>query len=181
MVSLTDETLPTQEMFDFFEERTAIHIKRVQKNLQIVSNIYPMLGIQLEKVATEHDKSKYGVNEFIPYVWLTWIKKPGNKNFQYNKDKIDKMTYDAWQSHIKDNPHHPEHHKNVNDMTFINMIEMVCDWEAMSEEMGDDTMEWYNKNVPSRWKFNQNSQEIIKNIILQIKDYKDKKIDGYIG
>lgn len=175
MVNLTYDIIPTKEMFDYYEKRTERHIKLVQKNMKIFSNKYPDLSGQIDKISKYHDISKYGENEFIPYVWLTWIKKPGNDDFQYNKEKIDKLIKKAWQSHIKNNPHHPEHHKDENDMDFFHIVEMVCDWEAMSEEIGGTTLEWYKKNVPSRWKFDKINQIIIENIITLLENS-----NGYI-
>ena len=174
MVNLTDDTLPTQEMFDYFELRTTKHIELVQKNLRIFIDLYPLALKKIMRLSKDHDLSKFSEKEFVPYVWLTWIKKPGNEDFQYDKEKIDAMTKDAWKSHIKSNSHHPEHHKDINSMTFFDIIEMICDWEAMSEELGGTTREWYNKNVPSRWKFDKVNQIVIENLIHQLEQAKGK-------
>lgn len=37
----------------------------------------------------------------------------------------------AWDHHLRHNRHHPEHHSNgINDMSLIDLLEMVCDWKA---------------------------------------------------
>lgn len=37
------------------------------------------------------------------------------------------------ESHYKKNPHHPEHHVlGIQGMTFLDLIEMLCDWKAAS-------------------------------------------------
>ena len=40
--------------------------------------------------------------------------------------------------HYANNRHHPEHHKNgVDDMTLIDVLEMLIDWKAASERHND--------------------------------------------
>jgi hypothetical protein len=40
----------------------------------------------------------------------------------------------ALEHHYARNSHHPEHHKNgINDMTLLDLIEMLVDWKAASE------------------------------------------------
>jgi hypothetical protein len=39
--------------------------------------------------------------------------------------------------HYANNPHHPEHFENgVNDMTLVDLIEMLADWKAATERHG---------------------------------------------
>ena len=40
--------------------------------------------------------------------------------------------------HVTTNRHHPEFHADPNDMTEVDLIEMVCDWTAMAQEFGQD-------------------------------------------
>ena len=47
----------------------------------------------------------------------------------------------------------------------MDIIEMVCDWIAVSQERGGTAREWYEKNVPSRWMFNDKQKELIDRIL----------------
>lgn len=44
----------------------------------------------------------------------------------------------ALEHHYANNRHHPEHYpKGVNDMTLMDLVEMLCDWKASSERHND--------------------------------------------
>jgi hypothetical protein len=46
------------------------------------------------------------------------------------------------QHHYQHNRHHPEYHPNgINDMTLLDVLEMLCDWKAASERSHGDFME----------------------------------------
>jgi hypothetical protein len=87
--------------------------------------------------------------------------------------------------HVKSNAHHPESHteqkgellnrenrdkppKEIVDATKmgeIDIIEMVADWCAMSEEKGGNPKDWADKNVNIRWKFTDEQKEFIYSAI----------------
>ena len=127
--------IPTQEMIDFYEKRTREHINRVKKNLKKYMRVekegYNVS--ELSKRVNTHDKSKFGDEEYIPYVWLTWQKKEEKEGRQFDVHPDVKRIVDkAWEHHKKFNRHHPEYHSNPKNMTNEDIIEMVCDWAAMS-------------------------------------------------
>jgi hypothetical protein len=40
----------------------------------------------------------------------------------------------ALDHHYANNSHHPEHYKNgIDDMSLLDLVEMICDWKAASE------------------------------------------------
>ncbi len=47
----------------------------------------------------------------------------------------------------------------------IDIIEMVADWCAMSEERGNHSKDWADKNVGVRWKFDKYQTEYIYRLI----------------
>ena len=93
--------------------------------------------------------------------------------------------------HILNNPHHPEYFANRTDrkrietqftrdnppmaidctkMTDEAILEMCCDWCAMSEEFGNTPWEWFDKTVALtswydatryRWVFNDHQYDLI--------------------
>ena len=59
--------------------------------------------------------------------------------------------------HHSCNHHHPEAHSNLKQMTPLDIVEMICDWHAISQEndMGaDSTYKWAGVNI-GRWKFSE--------------------------
>jgi hypothetical protein len=91
-----------------------------------------------------HDESKYSVEEFEGYrqYFFPINEKEKNKN-QFNY---------SWNHHQKNNPHHWQywimHEKGklmALEMPFEYIIEMLCDWAAMSLNFNDKPFSFYNK------------------------------------
>jgi hypothetical protein len=162
MKEMKENFVPSNEMVDFFEERTKRHIDFVGQNLQTMMAIYPAMHHELSERITSHDLSKYGAEEFIPYVYLTWYHKMRNEGvaYEYPSQDVEDAIRGATQHHIHNNRHHPEFHANPHHMTEVDMIEMVCDWEAMSMELGGNTEEWANKNI-GKWNFDKEHVKLI--------------------
>lgn len=84
------------------------------------------------------------------------------------KDKVEDDILRAVKHHLSVNRHHPEHHTNSNDMTVLDLGEMVCDWHSVSLELNGDTMEWAKANI-DKWNFNDANKEIIFGFIEDLK------------
>ena len=66
--------------------------------------------------------------------------------------------------HVTTNRHHPEFHSNPNDMTDVDLIEMVCNWTAMSQEFQQDCGSaggWADKKMGHRLKLNDDRREFV--------------------
>lgn len=98
----------------------------------------------------EHDLSKYSEEEFEPYRAKYYpTEKETSGLTDEAKSLIEKNAGIAWQHHYRTNPHHPKYWidketGNPIDMDLISIIEMICDWEAMSIKFGGSTVDWYN-------------------------------------
>lgn len=162
LTEIKGDIKPTNEMVSFFKERTKTHIKYVYENCRLLAARYPEL-IYRGKL---HDISKYGEYEYIPYIWMTWKYKMKNdgKVFEYPSNTLETSVEMAVDHHYKSNRHHPEFHENSNDMTEIDIAEMVCDWYAMSMEFGDDVKKWANKSI-KRYRFNDDNAKLIYQFI----------------
>ena len=104
-----------------------------EKSLQLNINIY------------SHDKSKYSEYEFYGYKQYFY---PNDKEVK-NQDMFDL----AWNHHQKTNKHHWEYWVLIKSdgnvilpMDYIYIIEMLCDWSAMSLKFGNLPSKFYNKN-----------------------------------
>lgn len=119
---------------------TFLHIERVRNLLHGVVR-------ELLDRAELHDQSKLG--------------SPEVEALTANTDKLKSLTYGSpeyvaqlgksaemttyLQHHYANNRHHPQHHKNgVNDMTLVDIIEMLVDWKAASERHNDGNI---NKSI----------------------------------
>lgn len=94
-----------------------------------------------------HDASKYDDEEFDGYreKYYPTSKEKADPEFQ---TKVKERSEQAWISHYKHNWHHPmywvdENTGDISDMNMEAIIEMICDWIAMSMKYGTDTIEWF--------------------------------------
>jgi hypothetical protein len=109
---------------------TQAHINRVRELLDQVIADLTRRGIL-------HDASK--------------LVEPEATAFAASSDRLGRLTYGtpayhdalhdlgaALTHHYAHNRHHPEyHHDGVNDMTLVDLIEMLCDWKAAAERQGN--------------------------------------------
>ena len=98
----------------------------------------------------DHDASKYGNEEFVPYR-MHWYPTSVEKSLSNDERKSIEDEYnEAVEHHYKNNPHHQKYWKNEDgsfrDMDLGSIIEMICDWEAMSKHFGQNTWEWYSSD-----------------------------------
>lgn len=107
------------------------------RHIERVRNILDCVAIDMLRRGKEHDQSKLEspevelFSEFTPKLaGLTY----GSAEFNECKAKMGP----ALAHHYANNSHHPEHFKNgINDMTLLDIIEMLCDWKASSERHND--------------------------------------------
>jgi hypothetical protein len=105
-----------------------------------IARVFDILGgveLEINERRYAHDLSKLGP-----------VEKP---LFDEYTPKLAKMTYGsgeytaalhhlgpALKHHYAHNRHHPEHFENgIDDMTLIDLIEMLCDWKAATERHND--------------------------------------------
>ena len=158
---------PTTEMFKFYDTRTNKHIQYVQKNIREIIKNFSFNNFELQNRSKTHDASKFSKEEYIPYVWLTeyYRKKQLNQPFDYPTEAIEKQVDIAVQHHYAANPHHPEFYSNVEYMSISDIVEMVCDWAAMSQELKNSLRQFASKQIPKVYKFNESQQQLIYKLI----------------
>ena len=156
----------SDEMREYSRNRTGNHIALVVK-------FGKKLGFDFE----QHDHTKFSEELVDQYVLI---------DNSYRKDLYPPVEYskalaDASFKHIKREPHHPEYwddtvaaNENVGrdspdvartvdayDMTVPAIAEMVCDWCAMSAELGGNPADWAVKNIGTRWLFTDQQETLI--------------------
>lgn len=159
---------PTPEMVAFYERRTTEHIERVRHCLDVLADASPH-GDELRDRAAVHDDSKFGEAEREPYIWLTEYHRcrRNDEPFQY-PDGMEDRVRQAIQHHVTTNRHHPDCHDDPNDMTNVDLIEMVCDWTAMSQEFNQDggsARGWADKTIGKRVQFNDDRRAFVYDTI----------------
>ena len=115
----------------------------------------------------EHDESKFSEEEFEPYA-QKWHGN-GKKTPEYKA---------AWEHHWQNNEHHPEYWLGE-DMPYIYILEMLCDWGSFSIASGDMkelSDFYYNKaeNDPEK-NLSDATKEIIHDLLIKINSATEKK------
>lgn len=159
---------PTDEMIEHFETRTQEHIDRVKKFLLLLDGAGDFTPEELTQRGEAHDADKFSDEKFIPYVWVTEYYRIKNSGQEVPADV--KQAYDATREalgdHVTINRHHPESHEDLNDMTDLDVAEMVSDWSAMAEELGEGSaLGWADKHVGKKWKFDEEHVELIYEMV----------------
>lgn len=114
---------------------------------------------EAETNIADHDASKYGDEEFIPYrqhFYPTAIEKSYNNA---GNNYLTQAYEEAWKHHYHNNPHHSEYWINEEDGTKKDMelkyiIEMICDWNSFEIMWGDSTEEWFNSEKSDKERHN---------------------------
>lgn len=122
----------------------------------------------------EHDDTKWSEEEFEPYA----------KKFYGPQDVNGKPLayvpgYDnAWLHHWMNNEHHPEFWLGE-DMPYIYILEMLCDWGSFSIDKGDlrELSKYYYNNARDDKEKNLSdvTKEIIEEILTKINSVLDEE------
>lgn len=138
-----DKIRKREEYKNYIDE----HIELVKKAFRVFESISwkdPHIVETLRYVRDnieEHDQSKYSDEEFEYYRKEFYPINDDEK--EENKEDFEK----AWKHHYQNNFHHPEYWVdaigNQTSMCLSAIIEMICDWQAMSFKFGGDCRSWY--------------------------------------
>lgn len=174
--------LQTEEMVNWFEQRTRSHISLVQELCGLICDI------DLPQVA-DHDSTKFAEPEYTPYIFLTWrYKLLGEGKTFIIPDELNNLIHEATLHHILLNGHHPEYWNpdQTNDIISITdrdkpnklvdatrmpkqfLAEMVADWKAISIERNTNVLDWAKSNIGIRWGFSDDQIRFIYDIIAKV-------------
>ena len=140
------------------KERVKVFADWLKEN---VPELFDNIDIELfDEMIDEHDDSKFSEEEFEPYA-QKWF-----------GDKKKTPEYEAaWKHHWTNNEHHPEFWLGE-DMPYIYILDMICDWGSFSVKSGDFTelSEFYYKkakNDPDKM-LSDNTKQIVEDILTLI-------------
>lgn len=149
--SISDEQKKAENEYKEYIEEHINNVNKawslMKKNKDVMKYIGKEAGIDvafmiasLDNQIKAHDLSKFSVEEWEPY-----------RMYHYSindQEKIDsKSDYEkAWEHHYTNNLHHWNwwaYNNQKDKMTLNYVIEMCCDWIAMSMKFGGDAYHWY--------------------------------------
>lgn len=158
----------TEDAKDYQEENKKYileHIERVGQFADWLKEKVPELFDEIDidifdDLIKEHDASKFSEEEFEPYA-QKWFNNSG-KTLEYEE---------AWKHHWMNNEHHPEYWLGE-DMPYIYILEMICDWGSFSIKSGDfrELSDFYYdkaKDDPEK-NLSDATKEIIEEILAKI-------------
>ena len=139
-------------------EETRKHIRQVQKFLREVACLLMQRGEVHDKTKLESPEAEI-FDEFTSKLKATTYGSP-----EYNE--YLKQMGPALTHHYESNRHHPEHFDSgVNDMTLIDIMEMLCDWKAATLRHADgDIMQSIEKNT-KRFNLSPQLAQVLKNTV----------------
>jgi hypothetical protein len=108
------------------------HVSEVRENMELFSSA-------LRRRAIAHDRSKLGAFEFDAFVSTRADFKKANYGTPEYQACM-KAIKPAVDHHYANFQHHTGHHgRGVNDMTLVDLLEMICDWKAAARRSPDNT------------------------------------------
>lgn len=137
------------------------------KHISLVGKHMNTIVMELLKRANEHDSSKWENPEREIYAKNYHKLKTieyGTKEYDENK----KIVEPAILHHYSKNRHHPEHHENgINDMTLVDLVEMLVDWLSATERNKNGNIRKSITHNSKKFKICKQLEQILENTIKQ--------------
>lgn len=147
--------------FDFLND-TILHVSEVQENLEIIAS-------ELRKRGFAHDRTKFQELEFDGFVSTREKFKKANYGSPEYQECIE-LTKPAVDHHYKNNRHHTGFHKEgINDMSLIDIIEMIADWKAAARRSPDKKLEDTLDYAIKKYKIEPQLAKILINTLTTLK------------
>lgn len=142
-----------------------LHKQIVLQNCLLMSDYFmrndkASLGISILRRGAFHDNSKFDADEFAS---LSRILTDDRQGFRDATVQLTPEQSKAIESHWSKNTHHPEYYEDHNDMSELDIIEMVCDWYARSKQYGTEFIPFIVERQKNRFKFSKEKFDSILN------------------
>lgn len=107
------------------------------------------LAMNLMKRLSVHDNSKLETQEFEMLCQI-----PNDKSsFTNANTQLNELMRKSIELHWKNNRHHPEYFKDINEMSELDLMEMCCDWKARSLQYETDFLDFVKTRQENRFHF----------------------------
>lgn len=143
---------------------TYAHIERVR-------NLLNRVVTDLLARGEQHDQSKLGPPEVEAMAAQTAQLAGTTYGSQdYDAGKKTELMAKALKHHYAHNRHHPEHFKGgeahgLDEMTLVDIIEMLCDWKASSERHVDGNLRHSIEKNADRFNISAQLRRIMENTV----------------
>lgn len=127
---------------------------------------------RLEKRGLRHDLSKFKEDEAEGFVRINKTA----RNYEYGSDEYEEsMAKEKGENgcitlHFSRNRHHPDYHESTSDMSFIDIVEMVCDWWAATQTYGTNTLEEKLPELKKQGDFTEGQLWLIDEVVELLED-----------
>lgn len=135
------------------------------RHIQLVRSLLADMIMELDKRAQLHDQSKLE----SPEKEILGEHTPKLGKVQYGSPEYNELltlVKPALDNHYAKNRHHPQHWPNgVDDMTLIDLVEMLCDWKASTMRMKDGNIRRSIAINADRFKISPQLTKIFENTV----------------
>ena len=142
--------------------------KDVKDHKEAVKRFMGFAIKRLSERAHAHDDSKLESPEKEMFDQFT----PLLKSLEYGSDEYKKALGEmgmALKHHYDNNSHHPEHYENgIDGMSLLDLIEMLCDWQASWTSTVKGTSEETLEYDKMRFGMSDQLFEIIPNTLIEL-------------
>ena len=156
---------------EMFMSKDEINDKVVLGNLETTKHIHMVRELlhgmisELDDRARKHDQSKLEspeaeiLAEHTPDLAKTTYGTP-----EY--DELLKKVQPALDHHYANNRHHPEHWPDgINDMTLLDLVEMLCDWKAATTRNKNGNIRKSIEHNKERFEMSDQLTQIFENTV----------------
>lgn len=155
-------------MLNYTEEH---YIKDIKKHVNLVSEAMGLLAKILVQRGINHDKTKFEEPEKSIFCKHTPELDKCEFGSEEYKKHLEKVKV-AIEHHYKNNSHHPEHYENgIKDMNLLDIVEMFCDWYAVTQQLGKNSIEKSIEINKERFGYSDDLEAIFKNTIDVLDDH----------
>lgn len=146
-------------------EQFAATKNETRKHILLVGTFLNKCIIDLLIRASEHDKSKLNDNE-APYFdkYTSELSKHEYNSKEYKHCLLKLQP--ALKEHYAKNDHHPEYFKNgINDMSLIQIIEMLADWKASCSRLANGNILTSIESNQKRFGYSDDIKRLLINTV----------------
>lgn len=142
---------------------TMKHIEKVRKYLKVFTDKITNRGIEHDKVKLESPEVEIFA-EFTPKLaGTTYGSEEYNTYLKEMKVALD--------HHYANCRHHPEHFaKGINEMTLVDLIEMLADWKAASERQNNGNILKSIEMNAQRFGYDDQLKQILLNTVRMLEE-----------
>ena len=154
--------------YELSSEGKSVHFETYEHINEVRKNLTKCIKELLQR-SEDHDISKIYSDEeselFVKYTPLLKTLKYGSPEYTQSLENLKP----ALDHHYKTYRHHPEHFENgINDMTLIDIFEMLCDWVAASKRTKNGNVKNSIEISAKRFGINDQLKTILENTAKQL-------------